>query len=264
MKTLLILSLVLNFKIYAQNHIQVAEHSTLHIICSEAVSYVQVGSPTQLVAEVLETYPHIVRIKALTAFSDTSSLTLVCGNQLIAFKVSYSRQSPLQLKLDDFKGDAIQEQERTAMPLHQVLGCMRQLQSFDSSIKTICATKNEQIELSLDEIRVRHELLFVKLTVTNHSNLLYKANVPIFLMCDKKPKKAANVQEYLIEPNRVSDTQLLIAPQKRETMVLVFKSFSIPKHKQVEVLLQEETAAYTGRDLSLTFDNRAIVKAKAL
>ncbi|WP_439185424.1 DUF4138 domain-containing protein [Carboxylicivirga taeanensis] len=264
MKTLMILSLVLNFKMYAQNHIQVAEHSTVHIICPKAVSYVQVGSHTKLLAEAIADYPHLVRIKALTAFSDTSSLTLMCGNQLYAFQVSHKRQCLMQLKLDDFKGDVIQEQVGTALPLHQVLGCMRQLQSSDSSQKSIRAIKNERIELSLDEIRVRHELLFVKLTVTNHSNLVYKAKVPVFLMRDRQPKKAANVQEYLLEPWRVSEPELMIAPQEAKTMVLVFKSFSIPKHKQVEVLLQEETAAYTGRDLSLIFDNKAIVKAKAL
>jgi hypothetical protein len=261
---LLLLSLVLHLETYAQNHIQVAEHSTVHIICPDAVSYVQVGSHTKLLAEAIADYPHLVRIKALTAFSDTSSLTLVCGNELYAFQVSYNRQCPLQLNLDDFTGDAIQEQAGTVQPLHQVLGCMRQLQASESQYKPIRSIKQERIELILDDIRVRQELLFVKLMIKNHSNLVYKSKVLAFLMRDRQPKKAANVQEYLLEPWRVSERELTIAPQEAKTVVLVFKSFSIPKHKQVEVLLQEETAAYTGRDLSLTFDNKAIVKAKAL
>ncbi|MBS2210715.1 DUF4138 domain-containing protein [Carboxylicivirga mesophila] len=261
---LLLLFLMLQFETFAQNHIQVAEHSTVHIICPEAVSYVQVGSPTKLLAEAIADYPHLVRIKALTAISDTSSLTLVCGNELYAFQVSYNRQCALQLNLDDFKGDAIQEQQGTTMPLHQLLACMRQLQASNSRRKPIKSSKQERIELLLDDIRVRQELLFVKITIKNHSNLVYKANVPVFMMRNRQPKKAANVQKYLLEPWRVSESELMVTPQEAKTVVFVFKSFSIPKHKQVEVLLQEETAAYTGRDLSLTFDNKAIVKAKAL
>ncbi|WP_430811070.1 MULTISPECIES: DUF4138 domain-containing protein [unclassified Carboxylicivirga] len=260
--TILLLSLFISLK--AQNHIQVAEHSTVHLLCPVAVSYVQVGSHAKLMAEPVPDYPHVLRIKAVETFADSTSLTLVCGNQLYAFQVSYNSQCPLQLKLYDFKGEGLKEQPNTNMPLHQLLACMHQLQIQQASNRPIQSLKKHRIELSLDDIRVRQGLLFVRLTIFNHSNLIYNTEVPSLLMRDKKPKKAANVQEYGIEPIRTSSSELSIQPQKTQTLVLVFKSFSIPKHKEVEISLREQVSGFTGRDLSLRFGRKAIDKAKAL
>lgn len=263
MQQIILVLLVLTINMQGQNRIQVAEHATVHLICPEAVSYVQVGSHAKLIAETVPDYPHIVRIKAIKAFLDTSSLTLVCANRLYAFRVSCHKQCALQLKLSDYNGADLQEQHGTSLSLHQMLTSMHQLQTKEAG-KSIKSTKSNQIKLRVDDIRVRQDLLFVKLSIRNGSNLVYKAQVPVFLMRDKKPKKAANVQEYGIEPIRVSCSKLLIQPQEVESIVLVFKSFSIPGHKQVQITLLEETTGYTGRDLQLTFTNKAIIKAKAL
>ncbi|MCT4646341.1 MAG: conjugative transposon protein TraN [Carboxylicivirga sp.] len=266
MKTqiLLLLALVLTININAQNHIQVSEHTAVHLICPAAVSYIQVGSHTKLLAEAIPEHPHIVRIKAIEAFKDTSSLTLLCANKLYAFQVSYNSHCPLQLKLYNYRGDEIKEQPGTSLPLHQMLACMHQLQLNNTGKKSIQSTKTNRIELTLNEIRVRKDLLFVKLTIKNHSNQIYKAEAPTFLMRDKKPKKAANVQEYKLQPVRLSASNLSVQPGEKTSIVVVLNSFSIPKHKQVEITLLEETAGYTGRDLSLSFGNKAIIKAKAL
>ncbi|MCT4648454.1 MAG: conjugative transposon protein TraN [Carboxylicivirga sp.] len=266
MKTqiLLLLALVLTIHINAQNHIQVSEHTAVHLICPEAVSYIQVGNHTKLLAEPIPDYPHIVRIKAIETFNDTSSLTLMCANKLYAFQVSYNSHCPLQLKLYNYRGDEIKEHQGTSLPLHQMLACMHQLQLNESRIKAIQSTKTNRIELTLNDIRVRKDLLFIRLTIKNHTNQIYKAQTPAFLMRDKKPKKAANVQEYKLQPVRLSASDLSVHPGEKTSIVVVLNSFSIPKHKQVEITLLEETAGYTGRDLSLSFGNKAIVKAKVL
>lgn len=260
----LLLSLYMITHMHAQNHLQVAEHSTVHLLCPEAVSYVQPGSHRKLLAEAIDDYPNIVRIKALEAFRDTSSLTLICHNKLYAFKVSYHSQCPLQLKLYDYKGEGIKELPGAQLPLHQILACMDKLQRAKACRKNIASHQQCRVELILEDIRVRQGLLFIRLTIRNHSNLRYKAQVPTFLMRDRKPRKAANVQEYAIEPIRLSDMELEIAPKKATTMIFVFNGFTIPRHKQVEISLREETEVYTGRDLKLNFDNKAIVKAKPL
>ena len=266
MKTSIIhfLLLAISIQINAQNHIQVSRHSTVHLICPEAVSYVEVGSHSKLLAEAISNYPHIVRIKAIEAFADTTSLTLMCKNKLYAFQVSYNCQCPLQLKLYNYQGDEIKEQAGTSLPLHQVLACMHQLQQNDNRKKSIQRVKSQKIEWVLNTIHVRQNLLFIKLSLKNHSSQIYKAHTPDFLMRDKKPKKAANVQEYQLEPVRLSNNELLVQPKKEASMIVVFNSFSIPRHKQVEITLREATTGYTGRDLTLSFGNKAIVKAKAL
>ncbi|WP_430817215.1 DUF4138 domain-containing protein [Carboxylicivirga sp. RSCT41] len=260
----IVITLLVSINVMAQNHIQISDQSTVHIICPKAVGYVQVGNYSNVLAEAISEFPNLVRIKAVKAFKDTSSLTLICAEQLYAFKVSYSKHCPLQLRLEDYSGDVLNELHEANMSLHKVLNNMNTLKEMTTGLEPIQTTQSNQVELSLDDIRVKEDLLFIRLTIKNHSRLIYKTTAPSFLMCDKKPKKAANVQEYLIEPKRASDTQLWIAPQDKKTMVLVFKSFSIPRHKQIEINLQEETEGYTGRDLRLVFGNKAIIEAKAL
>jgi len=263
-RTLILISLVLSITLEAQNQLQVSEHTTVHLICPSAIRYVQVGSHDKLLAEAIPDYPNIVRIKAIAVFADTSSLTLLCNNQLYAFQVRYNKNCSLQVKLNDFKGDNIKELPTSSVPLHQIQACIHKLQTLEYSKKSIQQSLANDIELILDDIRVKQDLLFIKLKIRNHSNLIYRANAPRFLMRDKKPKKAANVQEWSIEPIRVSKHSLLVTPRKECSLIMVFKSFSIPDHKKVEISLTEETVGYTGRDLIVDFGNKAIVNAKAL
>ncbi|MBK3518263.1 DUF4138 domain-containing protein [Carboxylicivirga marina] len=265
MKTILIIlgGLLISLRISAGNQITINEQTCVHLICPAAVSYVQVGQHDQLMAETISDYPNIVRIKAVHEFDGTSSLTIVCQGELFAFEVSYDKPSALQLQLYNYSGESIKEFESVSMPLHKVQACIYRLQAMES--KGInCKTEIDGIKLQLDELRVKHDLLFIRLKVHNTTNTNYRAGAPVFVMQDKRPRKAANVQEYLLEPCRVSIDELFITPGEEKQVIMVFKTFSIPRHKEVMILLREQTAGYTGRDLNLSFSNKAIAKAGTL
>ncbi|MGQ1787496.1 DUF4138 domain-containing protein [Saccharicrinis sp. GN24d3] len=264
MKTLSILFISIFFFLSAAaNHISVNENKVVHIVCPKAVSYVQVGNGEKLIAETLSDYPNIVRVKASNVFKDTTSLSLVCDGKLYTFDVGYQKDCPLQYKLSSFKGQPILDIYGTSLPLDKILEGMKQLgqRKIRRSIEKVNA---QQIQFSLTDIKVKHNLLFVEIHIKNNSNIIYITGVPTFLMRDKKPKKAANVQEYLIEPEHASHGELSIVPNDEATIVMVFKTFTIPKHKEVEVSLKEITNGYTGRDLKLNFSNKPIVRAKSL
>ncbi len=246
----------------AANQILVNENMVVHIVCPEAVSYIQVGSHEMLIAEVLKEYPNIVRLKAVDNFSDTGSLTLVCQDQIFSIEVSYQESCSLQYHLTDFIGHPVHYVHGASLPLDKVLDAIEQMkQQNKGSLKK----KNAQdIRFALNDIKVKHDLLFIRLNVRNNSNTIYRSSVPTFLMRDKKSKKAANVQEYLIEPLHVSQEEMFILPTDEMTFVMVFKSFTVPDHKEVEVSLQEITSGYTGRDLKLKFSNKSIIRAEAL
>ncbi|MCU4176968.1 DUF4138 domain-containing protein [Carboxylicivirga sp. N1Y90] len=260
---ILIQALLISALVSANNLIKVNEQTVVHLLCPAAVSYVQVGNAEKLIAETIDDYPNIVRLKALEIFTDTSSLTLVCQDKLYAFEVSYHKTSALKINLNDFKGEAFLGLSQSAMPLHKIQSAINRMQTMELK-RSISKVKENDIELVLEGICVKHDLLFMKLNVKNNSNLIYRGECPVFLMRDKRPKKAANVQEYMLEPIQVSQKILFIKPQYTSIVILVFKSFSIPKHKEVEVLLKEQTSGYTGRDLTLNFNNKAIVKAAYL
>ncbi len=265
MKTIAIIfiSLFISFSLATQNRITVNGHTTVHLICPATVSYVLAGNHEFLIAEILSDYPNIVRIKAVGEFTDISSLTLVCEDKLYAFQVGYNDSCPLKLNLNDFDGELVPGIFGGPLPLDKIQDYIRTM--IDMKIKrSIKHTQADNIKFTLVDIRVKQDLLFVRMNIKNNSNIIYRSANPTFLMRDKKPKKAANVQEYTMEPMQISQPDCIVMPNQRASVVMVFKTFTIPSHKMVEVTLQENTAGYTGRDLKLSFSNRAIVKAKEL
>ena len=264
MKTLSIIFLSIFFFLSAAaNQISVNENKVIHIVCPNPVSYVQVGNHEKLIAEALNDYPNIVRVKATVIFKDTTSLSLVCDDRLYTFDVGYQKDCPLQYKLNRFKGHPIYDIYGITLPLDKILEAMKQLE-LQKVRKRIEKVNAAQIRFSLTDIKVKHDLLFVKIHIRNNSNIIYQSGAPTFMMRDKKPKKAANVQEYLIEPEHTSHQELSILPKDETCIVMAFKTFTVPKHKIVEVSLKEMTKSYTGRDLKISFSNKTIVKAKRL
>lgn len=258
--TLILKGLILCFSISANNQIEINEKTCVHLICPVAVAYVQVGDSDKMMAEVIEDFPNIVRIQARESFSNTSSLTIVCQDQLYAFEVRYNTKCPLQLNLSNYKGETVQKNALAPLPLHELHDCMDRLLMMEG-LACKAKTHTDNVELCMQAIRVHHNLIFVRLDIQNRSNTIYRAEQPVFLMRDKHPKKASNVQEYLLEPIEQSCKELFIAPQNQAQMVLVFNAFTIPDHKEVEILLHEHTDGYTGRDLSLNFSHKTIRKA---
>lgn len=265
MKTLIVIlfSIFLFLSAVANNQISVNEHTTVHMICPMAVGYIQVGNPQVLMAEVVADYPNIIRVKATESFKNIGSITLVCDDQLYAFQVKYSSSCPLQLKLNSFQGEPLLGNTGAYLPVDKILQLKEKMRGAKAR-RFIKKVRANDILFTLTDIRVKQGLLFVRLSIENRSNLIYRTHVPTFLMRDKKPRKAANVQEYLIEPLHPMERELFIAPDDKVTVVLVLESFTVPDHKEVEIKLREKTKGYTGRDLKLCFTHKAIVTAKSL
>jgi len=247
----------------SSNLVVVNQNSFVHMLCHSTVTYVQVGDPDILIAETLDQYPNVVRFKALKSFEGKSSLTIICGGQLYCFEVHYNNHSKLNLDIHQFQGEVVKATQTLTLPLDRLNASIEEM-LYHKKRGNLTRVSKDNIEWSLDDVGIKNDLIFIRLTVVNRSNIIYKAGSPLFLMQDKKPKKAANRQEYPIAPVKVSDNQLMVPPGQAMSLIVVFHVFTIPSHKTVRIILKEESKSYTGRDLELKLTNKAIRKAGIL
>ncbi|WP_372776461.1 DUF4138 domain-containing protein, partial [Mangrovibacterium sp.] len=90
--------------INAQNQIEICQNKTTHLIAKEKITYVQVGDPDKLIAEVVPEQPNMVRVKAVADFNEESSLTVVSANRSYSLFVKYSDANKISYQLEDFIG----------------------------------------------------------------------------------------------------------------------------------------------------------------
>ena len=89
----------------AQNQIEICQNKTTHLIAEEKITYLQVGDPDKLIAEVVPEQPNMLRVKAVDDFEGESSLTLVSANRSYSLFVKYSDGNKISYKLEDFHGE---------------------------------------------------------------------------------------------------------------------------------------------------------------
>nr|WP_321411523.1 DUF4138 domain-containing protein [uncultured Carboxylicivirga sp.] len=255
-----LLIVLLSTKAISENLVMVNEHSFVHLLCHSTISYVQAGDPQKLMAEPLNHYPNVLRFKALEPFEGKSSLTFICDGQLYCLEVVYNEKVNLNLDIRQFIGEPIKSVSSSSLPPDRVIDCMDEMLKVEKG-RQFKHTSKDNVVFSMEGIGVAQDLMFVRLTIVNHSNIIYKTGIPVFLMQDKKPKKAANRQEYPVEPYKVSNEEFVILPGESQTIVMVFYAFTIPSHKIIRISLSEESENYTGRDLELIIKNKAIKKA---
>ncbi|MBS2101268.1 DUF4138 domain-containing protein, partial [Carboxylicivirga linearis] len=217
----------------------------------------------KLLAEPLEHYPHVLRFKALQEFEGKCSMSLICNGRLYCFEVGYSSDLILIADINHFKGDLLGSIACSELAPDQTEQCIKSIRQKKIRSK-VEQTTVDNIEFALDEIGVKKDLIFIRLSIKNSSNIIYSTQNLLFLMQDKKTKKASNSQEYPIYPVKVAGDFKSIEPGDRATVVVVFKAFTIPEHKTVRIILKEESDSFTGRDMNLDIKNKAITKAKEL
>ncbi len=121
------------------------------------------------------------------------------------------------------------------------------------------STKKNKMKLRLNDIFINDEVLFLKLTITNQSNINYTLDLIRFYTEDKKQVKRTAAQQLDRKPIYVQGDATQINGNTAATFVYAFEKFTIPDAKQGVIELFEQQG---GRHLRLTFQNRRLVNAK--
>jgi conjugative transposon TraN protein len=266
MRTLvnILAALLLQLSIHAQNYIHISESKATHLICPEKVTYLQVGDPARIMAEVVPEHPSLVRIKAAEPFEGETSLTLVCGGKVYSLLAGYQNTGQVNYHLKSFRGDDSVISSEGKVPEYVLKELGNQILSKKANHIRNRKSKKEGMQLRLNNIWLSNDLLFFEVSITNKTNIGYRVEGFNWWIDDKKQLKATNVQEYPVLPQSQHYGVSYVPAGTTLREVFVLSKLTIPDKRVLRIEMLEKALGNTGRKLSLEIKNRDILSARKL
>nr|WP_319512015.1 DUF4138 domain-containing protein [uncultured Draconibacterium sp.] len=260
---LIIVFFFFSLAINAQNQIEICQNKTTHLIAKEKITYVQVGDPDKLIAEVVPEQPNMVRVKAVDDFEGESSITVVSANRSYSLFVKYSDANKISYQLEDFIGQIAGNINIGPVPEYLLNELCGQILN-DCTQKPIQAkSKNDGIIFRLRNLYLKQDLLFFELEISNTTNMVLEMEAINWWIDDRKQVKATNVQEYQVEELYRHYKWECIPAKTTLREVVVLPKFIVPDKRILKIELLEKALGNTGRKLTLEVKNKAILKAKS-
>ena len=250
--------------IYAQNQIEVCQNKTTHLIAKEKITYVQVGDPDKLIAEVVPEQPNMVRVKALDEFNEESSLTVVSANRSYSLFVKYSDAERISYILEDFHWEKAGDIHIGPVPEYYLKELCSQILNKDIQRPVRAKSNRDGVIFRLRNIYLERGLLFFELEISNTTNIALDVDDYHWWIEDRKRAKATNVQEYPVERIYQHYNWESIPAKTTLREVFVLPKFMVPDKRILKIELLEKALGNTGRKLSLNVKNKEILKANDL
>lgn len=247
----------------AQNKIEVCQNKTTHLIANEKITYVQVGDPGKLVAEVVPEQTNMVRVKAVDEFEGESSLTVVSANRSYSLFVCYSDTNTISYKLEDFHGEKAGDLNTGPVPEYLLKEYCRQILNEGTQKPVRARSKSDGIIFRLRNLYLKHDLLFFELEITNTTNIALDIETYNWWIDDKKRLKATNVQEYPVNKCYQHYNWKRIPAKTTLREIVVLPKFIVPDKRVLKIELLEKALGNTGRKLTLEVKNKAILKSQS-
>jgi conjugative transposon TraN protein len=266
MRTLvcILAALLLQLSIHAQNYIHISESKATHLICPEKVTYLQVGDPARILAEVVPEHPSLVRVKATEPFEEETSLTLVCAGKVYSVLVGYRNTDRVEYRLKSFHGEDSVVPSEGNLPEYVLKELGARILAKKTKHIRNRKTKKEGMQLRLNNIWLSNDLLFFEVSITNKTNIGYRVEGFNWWIDDKKQLKATNVQEYPVATQFQYYGMEYIPAGTTLREVFVLPKLTIPDKRVLRIEMLEKALGNTGRKLSLDIKNRDILRARKL
>ncbi|WP_163321761.1 DUF4138 domain-containing protein [Draconibacterium mangrovi] len=247
----------------AQNQIEICQNKTTHLIAEEKITYLQVGDPDKLIAEVVPEQPNMVRVKAVDDFEGESSLTVVSANRSYSLFVRYSDGNKISYKLEEFHGEKAGDLNIGPVPEYLLKEFCIQILNDGTQKPVRLRTKKDGIIFRLKNLYLKQDLLFFELEITNSTNIVLDMEAIHWWIDDKKRVKATNIQEYQVEELYRHYKWERIPAKTTLREVVVLPKFIVPDKRILKIELLEKALGNTGRKLTLEVKNKAILKAQS-
>lgn len=266
MKQLILASVFLVFSqaINAQNQIEICQNKATHLIAKEKITYVQVGDPDKLIAEVVPEQPNMVRVKAQDEFDQESSLTVVSANRSYSLFVKYSDADRISYILEDFHWEKTGDLNIGPVPEYYLKELCIQILNKDIQKLVRAKSHKDGIIFRLRNIYLKQDLFFFELEISNTTNIALDVDNYNWWIGDKKRTKATNVQEYQVDKIYRHYNWDSIPAKTTLREVFVLPKFMVPDQRILRIELLEKALGNTGRKLTLKVKNKEILKAKDL
>ncbi|WP_303919419.1 DUF4138 domain-containing protein [Draconibacterium sediminis] len=255
--TFFLFSLAVN----AQNQIEICQNKTTHLIAEEKITYLQVGDPDKLIAEVVPEQPNMVRVKAVDEFEGESSLTVVSANRSYSLFVTYSDGNKISYKLEEFHGDKAGDLKIGPVPEYLLKELCGQILNDCTQKPIRLRSKKDGLIFRLRNLYLKQDLLFFELEITNTTNIVLDMEAIHWWIDDRKQVKATNAQEYQVEELYRHYKWERIPAKTTLREVVVLPKFIVPDKRILKIELLEKALGNTGRKLTLEVKNKVILKA---
>lgn len=260
----IVICLFLSVSVQAQNKMIINENKVVHLISEEKITYLQVGNPNLVLAEIVAEHPNLIRTKAAEAFEGETSLSLVSGRKMYCIELRYGEVLQNSFHLKDLKG----------VPADLYMGGLLREEDLQSCSRTILSRKkrsirnrdckSDGIHFTVRNIYLKNSALFFELEIRNKTEMDYEIEGFHWWIQDKRRLKATNTQEYQIHPvYRYYEIQCVPA-KSRIREVFVLPKFTITDQRILRIEMREKALENTGRKLTLEVKNKDIIKAESL
>ncbi len=256
--------LFLSISLMGQNKILINENKVIHLISKGEITYLQVGNPDLVLAEVISEHSNLSRIKAVKAYEGESSIAMVTGGKLYAISLIYGESKEISYQLDDFESMSVNLYHGTLMREEDLKKTCRFILSHKRTHTSIRKSKSDGIQFGLQNIYLLDDALFFELEIENKTNMAYDVESFRWWIDDKRRVKATNTQEYQIHPKFQYRGLKRIPAQSKAWEVFVLPKFTIIDKKVLRIELLEKALGNTGRKISLELKSRDILKAESL
>lgn len=234
---------------------------TTNIIFPYAIISVDRGSKDLLVQKA-EGVQNILQIKAAKPnFLQTNLTVITADGRLNSFIIDYSdNPSLLNLSLGANKykdsSSVLLETVNQAEVQHYI---RLALESKDKVREM--KDKRFGMCIKLNGLFVHDDVMYLRIRITNKTNINYDIDQLRFYIRDKKKAKRTSSQEIEIKPFYTEGYCPYVAGQTEKAFVYAFPKFTIPNKKFLAVELMEKNG---GRHMKLAIPNKRIVRAQLL
>lgn len=248
-------------KAFSQEHIDtvnVTLRKTTSIVFSYPIVNVDRGS-SDVIAQKVKGANNTLQLKASRGYFPETNVTVITDDgRLHHFYIHYDDSPSTQILFIDKNGNHVQfEDRKTALQFETAID-----QIFnDRSSGSIRKKSKFKVQLVAKAIYVQEDVIYLKIHISNHSNISYDIESIRFFVRDKKKVKRTAAQEIEINPLYTSTDVSFITGNETVTKVYALQKFTIADAKTFDIELCEKSG---GRNLKLRLTNHAIIQARRL
>lgn len=243
----------------APHTLPIGKDKQLFLIFPSAVTYVDYGS-TNVEVDKAEGVDNILAVKALQPYTeDTNISAVVESGKFYTFNLHYvpapERFSFVIDKEDTQKVAILDERERSSGQKERIREAIAKRQPLDLGLKD----KNAGVEFEVGNIFIDGDILLLRMTLTNRTQIGYTTDFMRFYIQDAKIRKKTAVQQ--LEQNILFtfDYPQEIPAHESRTFTVAMNKFTIPDKKRLIVEIQEKNG---GRHFLYKLKNKSLLNAE--
>lgn len=237
----------------------VGKDKQLFLIFPSAVTYVDYGS-TNVEVDKAEGVDNILAVKALQPYTeDTNISAVVESGKFYTFNLHYvpapERFSFVIDKEDTQKVAILDEKERSSGQKEKIRQAIAKRLPLDLGLKD----KNAGVEFEVGNVFIDGDILLLRMTLTNRTQIGYTTDFMRFYIQDAKIRKKTAVQQ--LEQNILFtfDYPQEIPAHESRTFTVAMNKFTIPDKKRLIIEIQEKNG---GRHFLYKLKNKSLLNAE--